>query len=100
MIFIMLICGIITLVRGEAKITRNRRVSRTKGRVLGILMLLGGVVLPLLVRGDAAQYLPIATAFLTFFVGLAIADKSDGQGVSLSATSRKDSPRNKIILSS
>lgn len=79
MMFIMLIFGLLALVRGEGKITSTRYISRTKARALGVLMLLGGVVLPLLVRNDASEYIAMATALLTFGIGLAVADKFEAR---------------------
>jgi hypothetical protein len=75
MILILLVCGIIALVQGEAKLGRNRTISRSKGRAIGVLMLIGGVILPFLVGGDAGQYIAMATALLTFSIGLAVAQK-------------------------
>lgn len=67
---LLLVFGIIALAKGEFKISRNRRVSGSVGRALGVLMLIGAA-LPLLV---GSALIPLGTLVLVIIIGLAAAE--------------------------
>lgn len=73
---ILFIFGIIALTKGSFKITRNRKVGGSMGKVLGVLMLMGAA-LPLLV--GARTMIPLGTLIVAMIIGLATSEKMELQ---------------------
>jgi hypothetical protein len=69
---ILAIFGIVALVKGEFKITSNRKVSGSVGKALGVLMLLGAA-LPLV--AGSQTIIPLGTLVLVIIIGLATSEK-------------------------
>ena len=69
---ILAIFGIIALVKGEFKITSNRKVSGSVGKALGVLMLLGAA-LPFVAVSQTV--IPLGTLVLVIIIGWATSEK-------------------------
>ena len=69
---VMAILGIVALVKGNMKITRNRQVSGNGGRMLGVVLLLGAAA-PLVFAG-AGLLIMLVAFVVAIVIGLATSE--------------------------
>lgn len=62
---LLLVFGVIALVKGEFNVTKKRRVSKSGGRALGVVMILGAFIFP------------FAALIIAIVVGLALSEPTE-----------------------